>query len=137
LILTGRVEPEEPEGGEVVAVEEDVVWYDLVSAHYDPSDGEEYDDGTEERRLVIVEEETESNAQEQDTGEDVEDAQPLDLSIPRLEVVSEENFSDASVRVPTPNPVMAVEQGPSGQGGAVAIESPPLVQGQSVILYPC
>jgi hypothetical protein len=35
--------------------------------------------------------------------------------------------------VPTSNPVVAVEQGPSGQGGAAVIESPPLVQGQSVI----
>ncbi len=121
---------------EVVVPAEDEALQDFPGAHPEHYDDEDSDDGTEERRLVIVENESESGDVRQDEEEDTEDLQPLDLSVPRQAVVVVwEGHSDASAHVPIQGPVAVVDQGPSNRDSAFVIESPPLVQGQLYSVY--
>ncbi len=107
--------------------EEDNVPHNLSTAHDKNSD-----DGTEERRLVIVKEESKHGDKEQADEEDLENLQPLDLSVPRQDTAAlGESHSNVPVHAPFQDHATITDQGPSTSwGSASAVESPPLVQGQ-------
>ena len=86
------------------------------------NDSEEYDDGTEERRLVIVEETSELDSTRADEEEDQENVQPLDLSLPRR------GIEEGSSNVPA-SPALG-EPGSSRQSNVSVVDTTPFVQGQ-------
>jgi hypothetical protein len=93
---------------------------------------EDSDDGTEERRLVIVEDENDSGGEQTDKDQ-LDNSQPLHLPVRGHDIAqSGEGSQDTSAGTLSQDHVVVAHRGPSTSRGDVsAVEAPQLVQGLS------
>jgi hypothetical protein len=118
-ILTARNQPRELEENASVVVKEEM--------RHDDSDH-----GTEERRLVVAEEES-GGGHQQAHEDELDNSQPLDLSVPRRDIgQSGEGNQDTSGGTLFQNNVVVAVPGPPTSGSNVlADETPQVDQGSS------